>query len=276
MTSTEIGRALRDAAAVDPAGPGIFHVDLSPHYTVMGRPNGGYLQCVMANAATAAASGHGSYHLHATSIATNFVHSADVGPAQILTEVRRVGRGVSFVHVTLLQNEVAKVESLVTLGIMHEGSIARYLDAVAPPLAPIKECHQIPEGAGATYMSVVDLRLDPGCVKWWFGEHAERAELKGWIRLDDGNASWDAWNVLFACDAMPPATMPVGSSGWVPTLQLTSYVRRIPRDEWLRARQWCLVIADGTVDERCELFDSKGELVACSSQLAMVRFPSAD
>jgi len=79
VTSTEIGRALRDAAAVDPAGPGIFHVDLSPHYTVMGRPNGGYLQCVMANAATAAAR-HGSYHLHATSIATNFVHSADVGP----------------------------------------------------------------------------------------------------------------------------------------------------------------------------------------------------
>jgi len=39
-------------------------------------------------------------------------------------------------------------------------------------------------------MSVVDLRLDPGCVNWWFGEHAERAELKGWIRLDDGNASW--------------------------------------------------------------------------------------
>jgi acyl-CoA thioesterase len=76
-----------------------------------------------------------------------------------------------------------------------------------------------------------------------------------------------------ASDAMPPATFPLGSSGWVPTLQLTTYVRRVPRSEWLRARQWCVVVADGLVDERCELFDDRDELVASSSQLAMVRFP---
>jgi acyl-CoA thioesterase len=81
--------------------------------------------------------------------------------------------------------------------------------------------------------------------------------------------------LLFASDAMPPATFPLGSSGWVPTLQLTTYVRRIPASEWLRARQWCVVIADGIVDERCELFDARGELVASSTQLAMVRLPNA-
>lgn len=275
MTSTETGRALREAAAVEPVGPGRWRVELSPLYTVMGHPNGGYLQCVLANSALAAGSDSSAHHLHATAITTNFVHAADLGPAEIHVDVRRVGRGVSFVHAALCQGDAVKAESLVTLGVLNEDSAARYMDATPFDVASLEECHQIPEGSGPAYMDMLDLRLDPNCVGWWFGEKSARAEVKGWIRLDDGQALWDAWNVLFACDATPPATMPVGSSGWVPTLQLTSYVRRIPHDEWLRVRQWCVVIADGTVDERCELFDSHGELVACSSQLAMVRFPTS-
>jgi len=276
VTSTEAGQALRDAAAVEPIGPGRWRVDLSPTYTVTGRPNGGYLQCVLANAALAAGAHGGAHHLHATSITTNFVHAADLGPAEVSVDLRRVGRGVSFAHVTLLQGDAVKTESLVTLGVLGEDSHVRYAAARPFDVAPLEQCHQIPAGSGATYMAMVDLRLDPTCVGWWFGEKSDLAEVKGWIRLEDGQATWDAWNVLFACDAMPPATMPIGSSGWVPTLQLTSYVRRIPRGDWLRVRQWCVIVADGTVDERCELFDSRGELVACSSQLAMVRFPSAE
>ncbi len=105
------------------------------------------------------------------------------------------------------------------------------------------------------------------------GEVSERAEIKGWLRLDDGESSWDAWSVLFASDALPPATFPLGSSGWVPTLQLTSYVHQVPRSEWLRARQWAVIVAEGLVDERLDLFDDTGTLVASSQQIAMVRFP---
>jgi acyl-CoA thioesterase len=274
VTSSESSHALRDAAAIEQVAPGRFHADLSPLYTVMDHPNGGYLQCVLANAASAAASGEGTRHFHVTSIATNFVHSPNLGPAEIHTDVRRVGRGVSFVHVTLVQGDIVTTESIVTLGSLHDDSPVRYSDAPLPDVAPLDECHAIPQGSGATYMNMLQLHFDPRCVGWWFGEKSSRGDVVGWIRLRDDVASWDAWSVLFACDAMPPATMPLGSSGWVPTLQLTSYVRRIPQSEWLRVRQWCVVIADGMVDERCELFDDRGELVASSSQLAMVRFPS--
>jgi acyl-CoA thioesterase len=37
-----------------------------------------------------------------------------------------------------------------------------------------------------------------------------------------------------------------------------------------------VVIADGLVDERCELFDETGQMVASSSQLAMVRLPGGN
>jgi hypothetical protein len=51
---------LRVAAAVEPLGPDRFLDLLSPYYTVVGHPNGGYLQCLMANAALAAASDEGA------------------------------------------------------------------------------------------------------------------------------------------------------------------------------------------------------------------------
>jgi acyl-coenzyme A thioesterase PaaI-like protein len=276
MSQLGENRALRDAAAVEPLGPGRYSAQHSWYFTIPGgSPTGGYLQCVMANGALASASAEGSHHLHTTSITTNYIGAPTPGPAELVCDVRRIGRGVSFVHVALFQEGQMVTESLVTLGNLHEDSTARYIDAPVPDVAPLEECLRSRTGDEITMGDVLDGRLDPSCVGWMSGELSERGEVKGWLRLDDGDASWDAWSVLLATDGMVPGTFPLGSSGWVPTLQLTSYVRRIPTSEWLRARQWCVVIADGVVDERCELFDERGELVASSSQIAMVRFPSA-
>ena len=273
MNTVDDYRALRDAASVEPLEAGTYAVTLSQYYTVVGHLNGGYLQCVMANAALAAATAQGARQLHPTAVTSNYSGAPEPGPAEVHTEVRRVGRSVSFVHVSLVQNGVVTTESLVTLGTLHESSPIRYMDAALPALAPLDECRQSTGSDEINIMRVVDLRLDPECVGWRDGEVSDRGEMRGWLRLNDGEGVWDPWSALFASDVMPPATFALGSSGWVPTLQLTSYVHRIPTSEWLRARQWCVVVADGLVDERCELFDDRGDLVASSSQVAMVRFP---
>jgi hypothetical protein len=272
VSAPDVDRSIRTATAVEPLGPGRYGATLSEYYTIVGHPNGGYLQCLMANAALAAATAEGAHHLHATAITTSYVVTPVPGAIELTTEVRRVGRGVSFVHVIMSQGGELKIESLVTLGILHEHSNVRYMDATAPELAPLNECRQaVSDEINITH--VVDVHLDRSIVDWRSGELSEIGEVRGWLRLNDGADAWDAISLLFACDAMPPATFVLGSSGWVPTLMLTTYVRRVPVGEWLRARQWCVVIADGTVDERCELFDERDELVAWSSQLAMVRFP---
>lgn len=273
MCAQENNRSLRDAAAVEPLGPGRYGVTISDDYTVVGRPNGGYLQCVLGNAALAAASDAGAPHVHVTSITTNFMSAPSVGRAELLTDVRRVGRGVSFVHVTMEQESVVTTESLVTLGTLDGDSAIRYMDATPPDVAPREQCLRRTVVEEVKIMGVVDFLLDPSSAGWLDGGRSEKGEVLGWLRLDDGASNWDAWSLLFASDGLPPGTFPLGSSGWVPTLQLTTYVRRVPVGEWLRARQWCIVIADDTVDERCELFDERGEMVASSSQLAMVRFP---
>jgi acyl-coenzyme A thioesterase PaaI-like protein len=274
MSAARESRSLRDAAAVDPLGPGRYAAAISDDYTVVGHPNGGYLQCLMASAALAAASDEGSAHVHTTAITTSYVAAPNVGPAELHTTVRRVGRSASFVHVELVQDAVVTTESLVTLGTLADDAAVRYRHAHVPVLAPIDECLRRTVVEEIKLMSVVDFRLDPSCAAWLDGERSELAEIKGWLRLDDGVGTWDAWTLLFASDGLPPATFPLGSSGWVPTLQLTSYVHQLPVGEWLRARQWCVVITDGVVEERCELFDARDQIVATSSQLAMVRFPT--
>ncbi|MHB2027778.1 MAG: thioesterase family protein [Acidimicrobiales bacterium] len=272
MGFDEVERSLRVAASVEPAGQGRYFATLSPYYTAAGHPNGGYLQCVMASAALAGASDEGAAQLHVTAMSTNFVRSPELGQAEACVDVRRVGRNVSFVHVTLSQNGVVTTESLVTLGVLSDESTIRYLDAPVANLAPREECFQSTGEHEMNIMRVIDQRLDPSCTQWRRGERSSRGEVLGWLRLDDGEAAWNTWSLLFASDALPPATFPLGSSGWVPTLQLTSYVSRTPRGEWLRARQWAVIISDGVVEERCELFDETDQLVASSTQIAMVRF----
>ncbi|MBW4030721.1 MAG: thioesterase family protein [Acidobacteria bacterium] len=262
---------LADAGAVEPAGDGRFGVTLDGPFTAFGYPTGGYLQCVMASAALAGASEEGATHLHATAVSTNFMAAPELGPATLSTRVRRVGRGASFVHVTLSQGGAVTTESLVTLGSLSDSARPRYQGSTAPAIAAVAACEVLESHQGRDVHSALELRVDPTMSQWWNGQRGS-GEVVLWMWLSDGGKGWDPWSTLFATDAVPPATTPLGSTGWVPTLQLTSYVRRVPASEWLRARQWCVVVADGLVDERCELFDDTGELVASSSQLASVRF----
>ncbi len=273
MIPADEGRALAGAASVQPVGPGRFSAHLSPIYTVVGHPHGGYLQCVIASAALAGANDEGSAHTDVTAITTNYVNAPNVGTVELRVDVRRVGRGVTFVYAALYQHEVLVTESVITLGALHVDSPVRYQEAVAPDVAPLDKCRQSTVSDDVNIMRVVDVRLDPTVTGWWNGQLSTQGEVLGWLRLDDGEAAWTPWSLLLASDALPPATAPLGSSGWVPTLQLTSYVRRVPTSEWLRARQWAVVIADGLVDQRCELFDDAGQLVTSSTQIAMVRLP---
>lgn len=278
MPELSLVRPLREATAVRPVGPGQYQVDLSQYYTIVGRPNGGYLQCIIARAALEEVQAAGSHHQHALAVSTNYVGSARSATLDVAVDVRRVGRGVSFVHVTLRDGDDVMTESVVTLGTLHEEAEPRYHDARVFTIAPLEECWSRKEfvtGQEINFGHSVELRMDPECCGWLRGEVSERAEVRGWLKLTDGEASWDPWSLLFASDASPPATFPIGSVGWVPTLQLSSYVRSVPVGEWLRVRQWCVVVQGDLADERCEIYDDRGRLVASASQLVMCRFPPA-
>ena len=72
-------------------------------------------------------------------------------------------------------------------------------------------------------------------------------------------------------DAFPPATFDVELSGWVPTLELTAYVRALPAPGPVQIRHEAHLIDGQRVDEACWVWDSTGRLVAQGTQLAGIR-----
>ncbi|HEU5265318.1 MAG TPA: thioesterase family protein, partial [Jatrophihabitans sp.] len=119
-------------------------------------------------------------------------------------------------------------------------------------------------------MDQVDLRLDPGSLGFASGQPTGRGELTGWLALP-GDESFDPISLLYAVDAFPPATFDIELTGWVPTLELTVYVRALPAPGPVRVMQKAQLIEAQRVDEQCWVWDSTGRPVAHGTQLAAIR-----
>ena len=205
-----------------------------------------------------------------------YVRSPDVGPAVIETTVIRVGRSASQVEARVVQDGVAGVAARFTLGTLHDAS-APYWGEIPPvAIAPLADC---PEFGGLPGRADNGTRLafDPDHRLEFRADGVGgngAGELRAWIRFAD-DTPFDPVALLYVCDAMPPATFSILSTGWVPTLDLTTYVRAIPAPGPLRVRFRAQVIQDGFADELCEVWDSADRLVAQSTQLCALRLPDA-
>ena len=102
------------------------------------------------------------------------------------------------------------------------------------------------------------------------GRESGRGQLRGWLALPAGEA-FDPSSLLYAVDAFPPATFDIERAGWVPTLELTAYVRALPAPGPVRILQRAQLIDARRVDESCFVWDKTGRLVAQGTQLAGIR-----
>ena len=267
------------ATALRPATePGCFEAKVNPLWAVGDKPNGGYLLALLGRAARSVAREGGQYDWEVQSSAVTYLRPPGPGPGTIRTTVLRRGRSAAHVRVVLEQGGDDLVDAVCVLAALPRAPSTRY-DGTPPFEAPdpgrcVRLPSRVPGGLHVGVNEVLELRLDPSTLP--FADTAppagSPAELRGWTRFADGRAA-DALSLLFSADAIPPATLMIGSTGWVPTLQLTTYVRAHPAPGWLGLRINANVVADGTVDETCVLWDSRGHVVAQSTQLARLRFP---
>lgn len=260
-----------EISAVLPAGrPGSFTAALDPRWSVAGKPHGGYLLAIMGRAA-ADVSGRADV----LSVSAVYLDAPDVGMVDLEVELLRSGRTVSHARVRLSQGRVSCVEALVLTGEL-DGDV--YWDGGVPPpdVAPLERCVRMPavarDGTHFDVMGLNDLRIDPDTAGFLSGWPKGAGELRGWVGLAGGEP-FDAFSLLYAVDSMPPATVDVQPARWVPTLELTAYVRGRPAPGPLRVLQRAQLVADGRVDETCLVWDATGRLVAQATQLAGLRTP---
>jgi acyl-CoA thioesterase len=267
-------RAFAVATMVAPGHrDGEFAATVSPQWTVGRRPNGGYLLALAARAAVAGAHG---VHPHPLAATATYLRPPETGPVVLRTEVLRAGRTATQVRVVMEQNGTGCVDAVMILGRLDPAAEPRWADAHPPDLPPVNDCPRLPPNppgsvGRVTVLESTEVRLDPAVLGFASGRPSGRAELRGWVRLADHSPT-DPFSILYLLDVLPPATFEIGSSGWVPTLQLTTYVRSLPSSGYLRIRQRATLVQDGYVDEECSLWDERGRLVGQATQLARVRF----
>lgn len=278
-----------DATTVRPgAGEGVWDVDLRDEFTIVdGHPNGGYLLAVLGRAAVAAVGDHAppghsagaSPARHVVGATATYVSPPTTGPAVVRTEVLRRGRTASQVRAALVQDDRVTVDVVLTVAALSDAPAA-WGDVPPVELPDEDTCRAdrrtdrsaLPGLDEPPLAKVLRTSFDPGVLSFLSGEPSGTGELRAWLALADGS-DWDPLSLLFAVDALPPATFEVALTGWVPTLSLTAYIRAVPAPGPLRVRFRANVIAGGLVDETADLWDSAGRLVAQSTQLAAIRLP---
>jgi acyl-CoA thioesterase len=248
-------------------GENMWQLTLSDSWNIGQNSNGGYLAATVVNNL-----GRMVEHPHAMTVTTHFLRPG-VGSrsADITGRVVKLGNRMSTVAGTLSQLGKPRVEVLAGFGDLSAGPAAQSLSYAPPDLPKPDECVDrvdLEQGVDLPILDRVDVMIRPDQAV--AGESPD-AKVSGWIRFVDGRPPDAAALVLFA-DAFPPSLFArYGFIGWVPTLELTVHVRRVPAEGWVRAVFETDDLHNGLFVESGSLWDSNGELVARSRQVAMLR-----
>ena len=264
-----------EVSSVVQAGPGRYEGTVSADWTIAGKPNGGYLLGMLCRAALAEGRPARTVHPHVIAASAHYLRSPDPGPVAIDAELLRGGRSASQLRARMSQHGTTCIEALITTSELDEHAKPHW-DGGAPDPggAGWDDCVPLPGvapgGFPVTIMTQVEVRLDPGSLGFAAGQPSGRGELHGWLALPHGEA-FDPVSLVYAADSFPPATLDIERSGWIPTLELTVYVRALPVPGPVRVLQRAQLVDGGRVDEECYVWDQAGRLVAQGRQLAAIR-----
>lgn len=252
-----------DDTAVERVGDAQLRANVTDRWSVNGIPNGGYLMSIAARALREVLS-----HEDPLTITGHYVEKSMVGPAYLFVEVIREGNTVSTAALRLVQEGRERARFTASYGNLAETSGESWVGDT-PPVIQSEKCLTSPR-----FLAIherVELLFSPTTADWLRGKSIDRMahELIAFFR--DGTEP-DVMSLPFFADCVPPTTFTkFGAVGWVPTLELTVHMRAKPAPGRLTARFQTRYLINGLMEEDGEIWDSSGQLVALSRQLAKYR-----
>jgi uncharacterized protein (TIGR00369 family) len=251
-------------------GSGEYRAQLPEQWTVGGgRLHGGWLLALVTKAGLSGLHAHTRAEELADPLAVSaeYLRAPVTGPAELATEVVKVGRTVSVVRVVLRQRDQPLLTATVTAGQLPDAA-ADWADL--PTLAPEPPADAVPttevRGPVPPLATACEVRLDPATAQYLRDESGEPM-IRGWVRPRGEPA--DTLFALVAGDVLPPVLFNLGRPGWAPTVQLTALLRARPEPGWLRLEAASKLSGGGWFDEDCAVIDSAGRLICQARQLAL-------
>ncbi len=192
------------------------------------------------------------------------------GPAEVLTEVARVGARTATGSARLVRGGDEVMRLTATFGNLEQVRGTTQLYAAPPVLPPPESCVSLPERypmPGVTIAERLEYRAAelPG---WARGRPSGVPSAAFWMRFRDGRDA-DTLALPMLVDAAAPVVMELGESG-SSTIELTVHVRARPAPGWLACRATTRHVINGLHEEDFEIWDTQGMLVAQSRQLALL------
>jgi len=255
----------QDVALVS-SDPCSFTGKVSENWSINTIPNGGYLMAIMANAMMQCSK------MKSTPIVTaNFINRCEPGEAQVLIDKMVTSRQFDRSQTRLLQGGKEKIRAFGTFADENNECILESYEGTAPDLSALEKCVAVPGMPGYSLFEQLDIRLTPESAGWFAGELTDAAVIKGWVKFRNERA-FDIPSLLLVADSFPPAVFASrGMVAWVPTIEFSVNVRKIPATEWLQCIFRTRFITCGLLEEDGEIWDPNGGLVAISRQIAQYR-----
>ncbi len=270
---TEIRPAVGAGGEGAGSGEARFDTEVSRRWNIGENPNGGYLASAPLRAMAAVAE-----QPDPLSVTTHYLRPGSGGESgQITSTLIRPGRRATTVRAELHQQGKQRLQMIGAFGdlasaedLRPSGPAGAELAAEPVAMPDPDDCvdrRSLEQGVELPILDRLDVRIDP---RWAVAGAGDEAVVAGWIRFADERPV-DTMALMLFADAFPPSVFSMlGTIGWVPTLELTVHLRRRPAPGWIRARFVTDDLTNGMLIESGELWDSSGQLVAKSRQLALL------
>jgi acyl-CoA thioesterase len=251
---------------VEPAGEHVYAATLTDSWNALGGvPNGGYLLAVCLRALA-----HELPLPDPVVVSATYLRPGATGPADIHTEVVRVGRRVATGEARLTQDGREIVRAVATFADLAAADGPTLVRSQPPDLPAPEQARDLMEYApplpGVNITERFEYRA-PELPGWARGKPTGEPDLAFWMRFRGGR---DADPIALAAmvDGAAPAVLEAG----VPTsatIELTVQIRARPAPGWLACRAVTRHLIEGFHEEDFEIWDSSGALVAQSRQFAI-------
>ncbi|NNN13695.1 MAG: thioesterase family protein [Acidimicrobiaceae bacterium] len=260
-----------DTKVVDQYGS--YHALISPNWNIGKKPNGGYLMAILNRAFQKE-----SDKPHCLSITAHYLRSPDPGPCELDVVVEKAGKTITNVSGRLISEGKTSIVALATYGDLENMVGLNRQSAKAPEVDPPSLCEELnwPDTIAGAVGSQMPHRFEMRVPKDSPFNNRKasgtQAKLAVWMRFADDRPI-DADSVPLFLDSAPPAIMAVVQAGWIPTIDLTIHLRKVPTGNWVLGLFATDTLINGLLEEDGTLWDEDLNLIATSRQQAMLLVP---
>lgn len=248
----------------------VYEGNLSNRWSIGSTPNGGYTMAIAAKAISESLD-----HKDPLVITANYLNRLDFGTVKINVEVMPSTKSLSSARATMSQNNEIKVIFTATFTDFLKSNGLNRSFRKEPEFVAYEDCifHPFKKGFNPDLEKSIEKRYCPDSV-WWDEKKVDnknKATLNLYMSWPDKETA-DLYSlILFLDSTTPPIFNNMGSVGWVPTISLTSHLRAIPSSGPLKVSAKTEFLTSGFMEEDREIWDSDGNLVGQSKQLAKLR-----